>query len=93
MVGFDVRLDLRGGHSGEVEYKKQVKLDVGSRFIVVLDENRSTGYSWQVVETYLLKNNIYSVLEIESSVYERLPTPSGMTGMGGYRTLKFNVIG
>ena len=60
---------------------------------MILDENRSTGYSWQVVESYLLMNNLYSVLELASSDYERLPTPPGMTGMGGYRTLTFNVIG
>ena len=57
---FNVRVDLRG-HS-DIKYHKTVKLDVGSRFILVLDENQSTGYSWQVVESYLLMNGLYSVL-------------------------------
>ncbi len=41
---FDVRVDLRG--HAEVKYWKTIKLDVGSKFIVKLDENYSTGYSW-----------------------------------------------
>jgi len=60
VTAFNVRLDLRG--HGDVEYPKEVKVDVGSKFTVVLDENRTTGYSWQVVDTYLLKENLYSVL-------------------------------
>ena len=88
---FDVRLDLRG--YGSVDYPKKVKVDVGSRFIVVLDENQSTGYSWEVSETYLVANDLYSVLNLTGSDYQRLNTPPGMTGMGGYRTLTFEVIG
>jgi predicted secreted protein len=88
---FDVRLDLRG--YGKVEYPKKVKVDVGSRFIVILDENQSTGYSWEVSETYLAANDLYSVLSLIGSDYLRVKTPPGMTGMGGYRTLTFDVIG
>jgi hypothetical protein len=67
---FDVRLDLRG--HGPVDYKpmhRHIDLDVGSHLTVVLDENASTGYSWQVVDTYLLRNDLYAVLEWIDSTY------------------------
>ena len=61
--------------------------------MVILDENQSTGYSWQVSETYLAANDLFSVLSLIGSDYLRVNTPPGMTGMGGYRTLTFDVIG
>jgi hypothetical protein len=42
-----------------------------------------------VADTYLLKSDLYSVLELVDSTYEKAYAPQGMTGVGGYRTLTF----
>jgi hypothetical protein len=65
---FDVSLDLRGHEP--VTYKplhRNIDLDVGSYFTVILDENGSTGYSWQVVDTYMVRGGVYSVLMLVDS--------------------------
>ena len=47
----DVRLDLRM-HFPKI-YEHPVNLDVGSYFYVVLDENLSTGYHWESIDSNL----------------------------------------
>jgi predicted secreted protein len=49
--GIDVTLDIRG--HPEKEYTFPVQVDVGSYFYVMLDENPTTGYHWEVVDSNL----------------------------------------
>ena len=86
-----MRLDLRT-HIAKF-YEHPVHIDVGSYFYVVLDENLSTGYHWESIDSNLQHNDIYKVLKYAGTNYVKCEALPGVTGVGGTRTIRFEVIG
>ena len=52
--------------------------------MIQLDENRSTGYSWTILE-----NNCLDRAKLTSDLYSQKSTRSRMVGQSGIRTLVF----
>ena len=86
-----MRLDLRT-HIPKF-YEHPVHIDVGSYFYVVLDENLSTGFHWESIDSNLQHNDIYKVLKYAGTNYVKCEALPGVTGVGGTRTIRFEVIG
>ena len=62
----------------EADNGKTENVTRNTRFAVVLAENPSTGFAWNV--------NLSSGLELQSSDYHQDGAPAGMVGVGGTRT-------
>ena len=62
----------------EADNRKTENVTRNTRFAVVLAENPSTGFAWNV--------NLSSGLDLQSSDYHQDGAPAGMVGVGGTRT-------
>ena len=66
---------------------------MGSYLYVVLGENGSTGYHYEAVDANLHKNNLSKVIRYAGTHYTKEESLPGVTGVGGTRTIRFEVIG
>jgi predicted secreted protein len=87
----DIHLDLRQHYTQA--YEHTVHLDVGSYLYIVLGENSSTGYHYEAVDANLHKNHLSKVLRYAGTHYTKDESHPGVTGVGGTRTIRFEVIG
>ena len=69
----------------QIRYDQPVILTVGQTLEVLLKENPSTGYIWEVLETELKKNNLYGVISPRGHIYEQDENRRGAVGVSGVR--------
>ncbi len=62
-----------------------IEVKVGQEFIIALESNPTTGYSWQAEFDD-------SVLKLVESKYERTPAEEGMVGVGGTQSFEFQAL-
>ncbi|MFE5540068.1 protease inhibitor I42 family protein [Streptomyces sp. NPDC056492] len=72
-------------HETGTDSDRSVTLRLGQSTDVVLDENPSTGYQWQITA-------LPSPLRLKSSTYTPSPNPSHMVGRGGVHTFRFTAV-
>ena len=69
----------------QIRYDQPILLTVGQTLEVLLKENPSTGYIWEVLETELKKNNLYGVISPRGHSYEQDENRRGAVGVSGVR--------
>ena len=74
-------------------YDETVTLNVGDSFEVMLRENPTTGYIWQVLDDDLTSEGLINAIKVESANYVQDQNRRGAVGVGGIRTFQFKVIG
>ncbi len=89
--GAMLTIDLTN-HEGR-EWPNIVNFRVGEKLKVVLNENPTTGYRWQVPDILLDKHKLLDVIRVSNSTYQQNPAPKGMTGVGGKKTIEFETLG
>jgi len=62
--------------------KQTIEVQVGEQFIIILDSNPTTGYSWEA-------DFDESFLKLAKSEYEPSDKPEGMVGTGGKERFVF----
>ncbi|MFF3652565.1 protease inhibitor I42 family protein [Streptomyces sp. NPDC002181] len=72
-------------HATGSDADRSVTLRLGQSTDVVLEENPSTGYEWQITA-------LPSPLRLKSSTYTPSPNPSHMVGRGGVHTFRFTAV-
>lgn len=80
-------IDLRSENEINLGYENNgtiIRISVGAAVIIQLEENPTTGYTWQ----YIVNEN---VLQVIGDNY--IPSESVMVGSGGIRILKLNAMG
>ena len=86
-----VTLDL--SQHTKLRYEETVTLTKGETLEVLLKENPSTGYIWEIFESDLEKENLKSVIHPIGHSFESDENRRGAVGVGGIRKMKFEVIG
>jgi len=82
----DVRVEIKGPGTASVQGDViRIQAEAGSRFIVILPSNPTTGYSWQ------FERGDPSVCSIVGNRYEGSET--GRVGAGGYELWTFRATG
>jgi len=62
-----------------------IEIRVRQEFVIALDSNITTGYSWQVsYDQYML--------ELVEKTYEQNPNPQGLSGVGGVEYFRFKAL-
>ena len=51
------------------QYDKEVKVNAGSKFVIHLSENPTTGYIWNIVVGDMANNGLGNVLRYANSTY------------------------
>ncbi len=76
----------------QIRYDQPVILTVGQTLEVLLKENPSTGYIWEVLESELKKNNLYGVISPRVHSYEQDENRRGAVGVSGVRKFTMAAI-
>ena len=65
---------------------------VGETFEVILKENPTTGYIWEIFESELKKGGLLGVVRPRKHRYEQDENRRGAVGVGGVRIFTFEVV-
>src|SRR4051794_24145900 len=74
------------------KYETPVTVKVGEMFEVLLKENPSTGYKWIVLDTLLEKSGLTKVLKNSHQSFKQDENRRGAVGVGGTRSLEFEIL-
>ena len=77
----------------KLRYDTPVEVKVGEQFEVILAENPTTGYIWEIFEQELKKGGIDKVVRPRRHRYETDENKRGATGVSGLRIFTLEVIG
>jgi inhibitor of cysteine peptidase len=62
-----------------------IDIRIRQEFVIALDSNITTGYSWQV-------SYDQNMLELVEKTYEQNPNPRGLLGVGGVEYFRFKAL-
>jgi inhibitor of cysteine peptidase len=62
-----------------------IGVSVRQEFVIALDSNITTGYSWQI-------SYDQNMLELVEKTYEQNPNPRGLVGVGGVEYFRFKAL-
>ena len=62
-----------------------IDIRIRQEFVIALDSNITTGYSWQV-------SYDQNMLELVEKTYEQNPNPQGLSGVGGVEYFRFKAL-
>ena len=85
-----VTIDLAG--YAALKYNTVTRVKVGDTFEVILAENPSTGYIWEIFGSELKKGGLDGIVRPRSHRYDSDENTRGATGMGGVRIFTLEVV-
>ena len=70
-----------------------VEVKPGDTIELTVRENPTTGYKWTIVDAEMEASGLSSVIRLSDTEFETDKSKRGAVGVGGRRTLVFDVIG